>query len=621
MTDSPSAACRSQKKTSFKDRFRRWLSKTPLWVILTVFLSVILLLLTLSVSVLIFERSYAQTMKTSVVNSSQKLGLKMENLENYIDDLSSFAIQPCYDDSFYHALRLKSPLSETVRESIVDTVSTYYYARRDIRSYEIMILNQNISVGRDLGEEHVRIKACDAASVRNAGYFKACENNVYNLAIVPPEEAGTLFCFYHTLLNLPRQTTALVKIRVDRDMLPEITQTAAGSAEFFCLYSASGELLYSGNEEAVNAKTDLLSRLNSLSIYGKRGAGFVSFAHTRYLATQTTGDKFGMTLVSFVPEKELTSSLTRSRYMVIFESLLIWILALILMFLIIRYFTRPLSVIANKQKDVGAGDLSGVHVAGCREISDLNSSFNEMTRHIDSLIEQNYAASLNEKTARLSALEAQINPHFLYNTLQAIGSEALMNDQPAIYNMLTSLASSMRYSIKAANLVLLRDEINYVNNYVTLMKMRMGERLTVEQSVDPETLNATIPKISIQSLVENSIVHGIGGSLSSIRIRIETFYAGDYLVLRVTDDGKGIPDDELERLRSSFRKQTLQDPGAGIGLPNLYNRIILLYGGDADIQIKSSTADPTFTAVTLILSRERALAGEKEEMHVSGTDH
>jgi two-component system sensor histidine kinase YesM len=298
---------------------------------------------------------------------------------------------------------------------------------------------------------------------------------------------------------------------------------------------------------------------------------------------------------------------------IIVESLLIWAVGMVLVFMIIRYFTASLTVIARKQKDVGAGDLSQIRVAGCRETTELNESFNEMTRHINELIEQNYVSSLNEKTARLAALEAQINPHYLYNTLQAIGSEALMNDQPGIYTMLTDLASNLRYSIKADNLVTLKDEMQYVDSYIALMKIRLQDKLTVEQSVAPETLGAIIPKISIQSIVENSLAHGFSGDVTSIRIRIETNFTGDYLVVNITDNGRGISAEDLAKLRGSFRRQTLQDPGRGIGLANLYSRIQLLYDGDADILIKSRTGEDSFTSVTMIVSKERALSGAKEK--------
>ena len=176
-----------------------------------------------------------------------------------------------------------------------------------------------------------------------------------------------------------------------------------------------------------------------------------------------------------------------------------------------------------------------------------------MVSHIDELINQNYVSEINEKTARLAALEAQLNPHFLYNTLQAIGTEALLNDQPQINRMLASLAANLRYSIKGGDPVRLKDEIVYVNNYIMLQKIRFEERLHVQIGISGEYDNFLIPKISIQTLVENSILHGFDDTTESISIHIRASRIGDLLQIQVTDDGCGIDEPHLKELKSEFQ--------------------------------------------------------------------
>ena len=106
-----------------------------------------------------------------------------------------------------------------------------------------------------------------------------------------------------------------------------------------------------------------------------------------------------------------------------------------------------------------------------------------MLRHIEQLIQQNYIAKLSEKNARLTALEAQLKPHFLYNTLQAISTEALINDQFTIHKMITSLASNLRYTIKGGDLVPLKSEVQYLSDYIYLLKMRMNDALVFNLSL------------------------------------------------------------------------------------------------------------------------------------------
>ena len=222
-----------------------------------------------------------------------------------------------------------------------------------------------------------------------------------------------------------------------------------------------------------------------------------------------------------------------------------------------------------------------------------------MVSHIDELINQNYVSEINEKTARLAALEAQLNPHFLYNTLQAIGTEALLNDQPQINRMLASLAANLRYSIKGGDPVRLKDEIVYVNNYIMLQKIRFEERLHVQIGISGEYDNFLIPKISIQTLVENSILHGFDDTTESISIHIRASRKGDLLQIQVTDDGCGIDEPHLKELKSEFQNYLTPGHIGKIGLANLYSRLQILYQGKASLEIESSPHQGT--SVTLLL--------------------
>lgn len=237
---------------------------------------------------------------------------------------------------------------------------------------------------------------------------------------------------------------------------------------------------------------------------------------------------------------------------------------------------------------VGDGDFRKVrYISGSKEISELTDSFNEMIEHIERLIEQNYVAEINEKTLRLTALEAQLNPHFLYNTLQAIGTEALLNDQPQINKMLTCLASNMRYSIKGGDLVSLKAEMTYVKNYILLQKIRLEDRLEVTLKTEEELENFLIPKISIQTLVENSIIHGMGLDSDSIAVAVKVWKEEEMIWISVADDGCGIDPVQLSQLQSSFKDYLKPGEVGKIGIANLYSRLQILYQGKAKLEISS----------------------------------
>ena len=261
--------------------------------------------------------------------------------------------------------------------------------------------------------------------------------------------------------------------------------------------------------------------------------------------------------------------------------------------------TNPLSTLAHRLRRVGTGNFTTTtDIGGSLEITNLAHDFNSMIHHIDDLIKKNYISEINAKTSRLIALEAQLNPHFLYNTLQAISAEAIINKQPKINAMVTSLASMLRYSIKEEDFVSVAQEIKHVNDYLSLQHSRFGENLTYEWNIDEDTLHAMIPKISIQTLVENSITHGISGDIDHINIYIRTYMEGDQLLIKVRDDGIGIAPEKLNELKEAFANSDLNThKSLGIGLMNLSSRIHILYDEPASLSIESNLG--YYTLVTL----------------------
>ena len=252
-------------------------------------------------------------------------------------------------------------------------------------------------------------------------------------------------------------------------------------------------------------------------------------------------------------------------------------------------------------QQAGSGDFHTFpEMHGSSEIAELSSSFNSMLSHIEQLIQQNYLAQISEKNARLTALEAQLNPHFLYNTLQAISTEALINDQPKIHQMITSLASNLRYTIKSGDLVPLSAELQYLSDYVFLQQTRLGDALHFNIETTPELENYLLPKISLQALVENSIIHGINSGKERIQITVSIKkLSDDRLRISVLDNGCGISLKQQEKLRNDFHMaMTAQNPG-GIGLANLYVRLHLLYSAPTDLQIHSE--EGKYTNIVLIL--------------------
>lgn len=598
-----------------KKSIRRKMDSVPLWAEFTLFMAVILILMTLVLSWTVYKRAENFITDSRVRTEHSLLNLKMANLEEYLDSLSAFAILPVYDGTFYSALQSGSELTDETTETLRSTVRTWFYTRGDLRSYHIYLLKHDMAVGRNYGQEGVRVYS--AEGMDKTPEYAACAGSKKHYALFPSEHPDVLFRFVHSIIKIEdRSIVALTELETDLSGIEYLSDQSVNPDEILSLYNTDGALLYTNAageiRDAVTAYSPQENKSLFLNADTEKNITKTEILENEYLTSSAAGADGELVLVSLIPVSDVLASLNRTRQAAILIGLIFLVFAVVAAHLLIRYLSAPLSALVKVQESYGEGQRKEVDLGRSRESAELSRSFNRMTARIDTLLKENYAAELNEKNARLAALEAQVNPHFLYNTLQAIGSEALLNDQTEIYDMLTTLASNLRYSIKAPNVVELKDELKYVDNYIRLQKIRMEDRLKFSMDIDFKALELRVPKLGIQTLVENSIIHGIGGGRDSIKIELTVSVNEGDICIRVRDDGIGIEKDVLQSIREKFRTQTLSDPNQGIGLPNLYNRLMILYGDKAELNLDSETGEASYTLVTLTLkSAETELVSSK----------
>lgn len=225
-----------------------------------------------------------------------------------------------------------------------------------------------------------------------------------------------------------------------------------------------------------------------------------------------------------------------------------------------------------------------------------------MMQTINELILREYALDLANKTNELKALQAQINPHFLNNALQSIGTLALQHQEVKIYSLIASLGKMMRYHMNTnETIVPLSKEIDYVKGYLDLQRQRFDERLQVEVDASPETLTVRLPKMTLQPIVENFFKHGYDSTQGGL-IRIECRLNGESeLNIAVTDNGRGMEEEERQALaaRLDMDPALLGEGQESIGLLNVIQRIKLYFNENARMNI--SAADPTGLRVELCI--------------------
>ena len=291
---------------------------------------------------------------------------------------------------------------------------------------------------------------------------------------------------------------------------------------------------------------------------------------------------------------------SRQLRQLIVSSVAISTLLTVLLIAVLSYaITHPIKKLSDAMELVMLGNLD-VRVKPRRrdEVGELTSSFNFMLDRINLLISEVYLKKIAQKDARLKALEAEINPHFLYNTLDCIHWMLEEKGEEEVSRIIVSLGGLLRYSIDKNNpVVCLSDEIAYIQNYLLIQKMRLEDHLGYQIDIPQSMYGQKVPKLILQPLVENAILHGVEPQGGGGFVKISAKALAGMLVVEVADNGPGMDKDTLNRLRSSLACE--KSDTDHIGVRNVDQRLRLRYGRGYRLKIDSDLGIGTKVAVTI----------------------
>ncbi|MCG3086117.1 sensor histidine kinase [Anoxybacillus sp. LAT_35] len=243
------------------------------------------------------------------------------------------------------------------------------------------------------------------------------------------------------------------------------------------------------------------------------------------------------------------------------------------------------------------------------EIDELIETYNSLVNDINHLIQVVYEKELIRSQAELKALQAQINPHFLFNTLDTLYWSLIEKNEEELAKFVLNMAELFRYTISHSTQdewVTIREEMEHIQRYMEVMKARWGERFVWEIDVSNHCLHVHIPKLLIQPLVENAVLHGIGNKtgIGTVWIIIKECVDGKELLVQVKDDGNGMDEKQLRLLKEKLGKRTISSmKGSGIALMNVNRRLQLYYGEDRELRIESEAGKGTCVSFQIPKSR------------------
>lgn len=252
--------------------------------------------------------------------------------------------------------------------------------------------------------------------------------------------------------------------------------------------------------------------------------------------------------------------------------------------------TRPMNQLLVSMEQFRNGDRSAhVNFRYHDEIGRIGAVFNTMVQENNRLIEQTYLLTIQKQAAELAKLQAQINPHFIYNTLNTIQWAAIDKNDEEIADLAYSIGQVFRLSLSRGNdLIPVAAEQELLDFYLSLQKRRFGDRIAYQLVFQDETLMYRIPKLLIQPLVENSSVHGARDANTPIHIDVRVEKCADHIRICVKDDGRGIPKSILQLLPENLTEETSANSHSSFALSNIAKRLKLYYGQDYVFQIEST---------------------------------
>ena len=371
-----------------------------------------------------------------------------------------------------------------------------------------------------------------------------------------------------------------------------------GNNGYVYLIGADGELIYHPESQLIYS--GIAKENHEAALQYKDGNHEEEFQNANRIVTVKTVGYTGWKIVGVAPLGGITLNVLKTQLLLIFLiALVIFILTVTNSFISSR-ITDPIKELEKSVNEIEAGNLEAeVYVGGSYEIRHLGSSIQNMAGRIRKLMADVVAEHESKRRTEFDILQSQINPHFLYNTLDIIVWMIENEKQSEAVKVVTALARFFRISLsKGKNIIPVRDELEHVRNYLMIQHMRFKNRFTYTLEADDEVLELASLKLILQPLVENAIYHGMEFMDGDGEIFVRVWRDGDDLFMKVSDNGLGMTKEQVSRMLSDQTYMSSKR-GSGIGVRNVNERIRLYFGNEYGLIIESELDEGTTVTVKL----------------------
>ncbi len=428
-------------------------------------------------------------------------------------------------------------------------------------------------------------------------YSETAENSEENevLPIKYHKDAISGYNYYYQVVRkvkdyITEDHYGLLLLNVNEKLLWDNYIRLTNDEKDFTIVDQNGVIISNKDKERINERLDgfvvALDKGNPENYYLEDGKLWIYYKINEY----------GWYILESLTLESAMMPIERIEYFLITFGLLCIVLTGVALVIVARKISEPLGLLTGKMTEFTEGDISiQIPDSPYKEFSEMSVSFNELIQRVNYLLEENINNERQKRLLELDFLQAQINPHFIYNTLSSIRFYVEMGKNEEAEDMLFHFSKLLRRVLSRADeFVLLRDEIELLDNYLALQRKRYPDVFEVEFSLPEDTLDSQIPSFILQPIIENAIFHGAQGK-GPILIRIEAEVVDSDLYLTISDDGIGMSDEKIHEI---LNKEVQMN---SIGIMNVNERIRILYGGTYGLTIEQN--EPIGTRIVLKLRR------------------
>ncbi|HUC93917.1 MAG TPA: histidine kinase [Paenibacillus sp.] len=575
--------------------------------IMTWSFSVLILLMLSIVAVLLYDKFSETAERSAYLNTQQIVDQVGYNLEDYVAGMARL----------YRSIEQNMLVDgQWEDEQVTKQLDTIISSRDDIVS--IALFDEQGNLLRNRPSVQVR----DSARVTQQSWFHAALRVPNHLGFSLPHIQNLYPGTYKWVVSMSKGVTVvrngkpmnvILLVDINFKAIDELSsRISLGKRGYvYIIDEGAGNIVYHPQQQLIymGLKNESVERaLKSSDSYVDESAG------VKRLITVKSVANIGWKVVgvSYLDEM-MTTREEVNRYMI---RVLAVVLVLVIMFsmLLASTLTRPIRLMERTMKAVEKGDFDvELQVQGPLEVERLSSRFNLMVHKIRQLMRQIIVEQESKRKYELEALQAQINPHFLYNTLNSVVRMVGMSKNEEVITMITSLSRLFRISLsKGKTVITAAEELEHARHYLTIQQMRFKNKFAFAIEADEEALSCMTLKLVLQPLIENAIVHGIEYMVDEGFIRIRASAAGGALEFEVADNGVGMPPETVARLLSG-EEIDKSGAGSGVAVRNVHDRIRLYYGVQYGLSYESALEEGTTVRVRIPAVRaEREEAGADE---------